>query len=122
MLAALTSARLEAEKETERNVKNISGPESIKDTAVREGWSVKEEKVLVPPKGLHDGRWEVLNILSKGFEKEVEEVVKRHEGLGGVLKGMKEAIAGSLEVVEGGVKGVETMSVWAGKLEKGQGL
>lgn len=103
-------------------MRNISGPEVIKDTAGTEGWSVKEEKVLVPPKGLQDGRWEVLNILSEGFQKEVEEVVKRHKGLGGVLQGMKEAVKGALEVVEGGVKGVETMSVWVGRLEKGRGL
>lgn len=35
---------------------------------------------------------------------------------------MKEAVVGALEVVEGGVKGVETMSVWVGKLDKGPGL
>ena len=103
-------------------MRNISGPEWIKDAAGREGWAVKEEKVVVPPKGLQDGRWEVLGILSQGFEREVQEVVKRHEGLGGVLTGMKEAVVGALEVVEGGVKGVETMSVWVGTLAKGQGL
>lgn len=123
VLAALTSSRLQAEKGSEeRNVRNISGPEWIKDAAGREGWAVKEEKVVVPPKGLQDGRWEVLGILSQGFEREVQEVVKRHEGLGGVLTGMKEAVVGALEVVEGGVKGVETMSVWVGTLAKGQGL
>ncbi len=103
-------------------MRNISGPELIKSVAETEGWPVKEEKVLVPPKGLQDGRWEVLNVLSKGFEKEVEEVVKRREGLGGVLKGMKQAVVGALEAVEGGVKGVETMSVWVGKMDKGPGL
>ena len=123
MLAALTSARLQAEEGSdERNVRNVTGPESIKDTAGREGWSVKEEKILVPPKGLQDGRWEVHNIVTQAFEKEVEEVVKRDESLGGVLKGMKEAVVGALEVVEGGVKGVETMSVWAAKLGKAPGL
>ena len=122
VLAALTSARLQAEEGgEERNVRNVTGPESIKDTAGREGWSVKEEKILVPPKGLQDGRWEVHNILNEDFEKEVEEVVERNESLGGVLKGMKEAVVGALEVVEGGVKGVETMSVWAAKLDKASG-
>ena len=117
MLAALTSARLQAEEGSDdRNVRNVTGPESIKDIAGKEGWSVKEEKILVPPKGLQDGRWEVQNIVNQAFDKEMEEVVKRNESLGGVLKGMKEAMVGSLEVVEGGVKGVETMSVWAGKL------
>lgn len=103
-------------------MRNVTGPESIKDTAVREDWSVKEEKILVPPKGLQDGRWEVHNILNQASEKEVEELMKRDESLGGVLKGMKEAVVGALEVVEGGVKGVETMSVWAAKLDKVPGL
>ena len=91
-------------------------PEWIKGSAVKEGWSVTEEKVLVPPKGLHDGRWEVLNVLSKDFAKDVETVGERQVGLGGVLKGMKEAVVGAL--LEGGVKGVETMSVWTGMLER----
>ena len=93
-------------------------PEPIKESAGKEGWSVTEEKVLVPPKGLHDGRWEVLNVLSKGFAKDVEAVGERQAGLGGVLKGMKEAVVGALQAVEGGVKGVETMSVWTGMLER----
>lgn len=120
MLAALTSARLQAEGDgEERNVRNINGPQWIQDTAKREGWAVKEERVVVPPQGLQDGRWEVSNILSERIEKEMQGVVKRHEGLGGVLMGMREAVVGALEVVEGGVKGVETMSVWVGKLELG---
>lgn len=97
-------------------------PESIKDSAAKGGWSVTEETVLVPPKGLQDGRWEVLNILSKGFAKDVEVVGERQAGLEGVLKGMKEAVVGALAVVEGGVKGVETMSVWTGMLERSPGL
>ena len=116
MLAALASGTLQAEIQGEkRNVRNISGPGSVKDTARREGWSLREEKVLVPPKGLQDGRWEVSSILSGKFEKEVQ------EGLGGVLRGMKEAIVGSLEIVEGGVGSVETMNVWVGKLDKWSG-
>lgn len=122
VLAALTSATCEtAEKKTDTNIRNIVAPEWIKESAVKEGWSVTEEKVLVPPKGLHDGRWEVLNVLSQGFAKHVEVVAERQVGLGGVLKGMKEAVVGALQVVEGGVKGVETMSVWTGKLERSPG-
>ena len=118
VLAALTSTTLQSEdKESEeRNVRNISGPGSIKDMAGKADWPVKEEKVVVPPKGLQDGRWEVLNILSKDFEKEVEEVSKRREALGVALNGMKEAVVGSLEAVEGGAAGVETMSVWVARL------
>ena len=123
MLAALTSARLQAEEGSDdRNVRNVTGPELIKHIAGKERWSVKEEKILMPPKGLQDGRWEVQNIVNQAFDKEVEEVVKRNESLGGVLKGMKEAVVGALEVVEGGVKGVETMSVWAAKLVKVPGF
>ena len=123
MLAALTSARLQIEDGgDERNVRNISGPELIRDVAGREGWCVREERVLVPPKGLQDGRWEVSYILSEGFEREVQEVAKRQEGLGVALKSMKEAVVGALEVVEGGSEGVETMSVWVGKLNKESGL
>ena len=97
-------------------------PEPIKESAVKEGWSVTEEKVLVPPKRLHDGRWEVLNVLSTGFAKDVEAVAERQVGLGGVLKGMKEAVVAALKVVDGGAKGVETMSVWTGIFERSPGL
>lgn len=123
VLAALTLARLQAENDVkEGNVRNISGPELIKNVAGREGWGMKEEKVLVPPKGLQDGRWEVLKLLSEDSQKEMQEVVKRDESLGEVLKGMREAVVGALEYVADGVKGVETMSVWVGKLNRGQGL
>ena len=123
VLAAITSATLQAEEQgEERNVRNISGPDFIKDAAGTEGWFLKEEEVMVPPKGLQDGRWEVSNILSENFEKEVQEVLKRHEGMGGILRSMREAVMGSLEVVEGGVQGVETMGVWVGRLEKGSRL
>ena len=122
VLAALTSARLQAEEGGEyRNVRNITGPESIKDMAGKGGWSVKEDKILTPPKGLQDGNWEVKNILNQGFEREVEGVLKRNEGLGWVLKGMREAVVGALELVEGGVGGVETMIVWVVTLDKGLG-
>lgn len=122
VLAALTSARLQAEGDSEeRNVRNINGPQWIQDTAKSEGWAVKEERVVVPPQGLQDGRWEVSNILSERIEQEMQGVVKRHEGLGGVLMGMREAVVGALEVVEGGVKGVETMSVWVLGREAGDG-
>lgn len=60
-------------------------------------------------------------MLSEDSERKVQEVVKRDENLGAVLKGMKEAVVGALESVEGGVKGVETMNVWVGKLDRGQG-
>lgn len=103
-------------------MRNINGPEWVKDKAEGEGWVVKEEKVVVPPKGLQDGRWEVSNILSEGVQKKMQELVKRNEGLEGVLKGMRGAVVGALEVVEGGVMGVETMNVWIGKLDKGQRL
>lgn len=119
VLAALTSATLQAqEKSEERNVRNISGPGLIRDLAGKEGWSVKEEKTVVPPSGLQDGRWEASNIVSEAFCKEVEEVGERHEGLGAALKGMREAVVGSLEGVDGGVKSVETMSVWVAKMCK----
>ncbi len=120
MLAALTSARLQAENASEeRNVRNVTGPGVIKTMAKNEGWVLKEEEIVVPPKGLQDGRWEVGSILDEDFETEVQDITKRHEGLGRVLMGMKEAVVGALEVVERGVEGVETMSVWVGKLDKG---
>ena len=37
--------------------------------------------------------------------------MKRDKSLGGILKGMKEIVVRALEVVEGRLKGVETMSV-----------
>ena len=120
MLAALTSARLQAENASEeRNVRNVTGPAVIKNMAKNEGWVLKKEEIFVPPKGLQDGRWEVGSILSEDFETEVQDITKRHEGLGRVLEAMKEAVIGALEVVERGLEGVETMSVWVGKLDKG---
>ena len=56
-------------------------------------------------------------MLSKGIEREVQEIAKRYEGLRGVLECIKEAVVGALEVMEGEVGGVGTMSVWVGNMD-----
>ena len=75
---------------------------------------------MVPPKGLADGRWEVGTVEGEEFEQEVEVVAGRDERLGAMLRGMREAVLGAVRGVEGGLKGVETMNVWAGAFVKAE--
>ena len=121
VLAALAHAEMEAVGGVDvmRNVKNVNGSEWAKEVSGKEGWIVKEERVVVPPKGLEDGRWEVGTVVGRDFGAEVEVVAGREERIGGVLRGMRQAVIGAVEELQGGLEEVETMSVWATKMVRG---
>ncbi|KZO93317.1 S-adenosyl-L-methionine-dependent methyltransferase [Calocera viscosa TUFC12733] len=114
VLAALTQAALECrKKESESNVRTVLSPLRVKALAEAAGWTVKSEASVQPGKGMLDGKWEVQAVMSKDFEKEVEEVVE-DERERGVVLALRDAVAASLEAVEGGEKGVRAMDVWVG--------
>lgn len=108
----------------------------MKDTMMEYSWKVLREKREEVERGLEDGSWEVGNVgkwkegemrrLRGGNERE-EEVGGNGNGNGNVGGNLKEVeekkisvmemmydvLDMSLENVEEGVKGVETMGVWA---------
>ena len=121
MLAALAQTALEAGgiEESERNVRTAVGPEWIKEETQKQGWVVRDEMVVIPPGKMADGRWEVESALGDEFKKGLEEVMERDQQLGGVLKGMREAVRMAIEVIGGCVRDVEPMNVWFTKMQRG---
>lgn len=77
---------------------------------------VGDERVVVPPKGMADGRWEVEAAVGEEFQKGVEAVAGRNAAVGGALRGMREAVMGAVVGIGGSVRGVQTMDVWAARL------
>ena len=120
MLAALAQTALEAGgiEESERNVRTVVGPEWIKEETQKQGWVVRDEMVVIPPRNMADGRWEVESAMGDEFKKGLREVAERDEQLGGVLKGMREAVRMAIEVVGGCVRDVEPMNVWFTKMQR----
>jgi SAM-dependent methyltransferase len=112
VLAALAQAALECRKPTSSsNVRTVLGPKRLTELALAAGWQLESETRVQPTEGLSDGLWEVSACLSPSFEKEIE----KHVGDGrdrDVVFALKDACEASLEVVQGGRKGVKSMDVW----------
>ena len=120
MLAALAQTMLEAGaiEESQRNVRTVVGPGWIKEETQKEGWVVRDEMVVIPPRKMADGRWEAESAVGDEFKKGLEEVAERDEQLGGVLKGITEAARMAIEVIGGCVRDVEPMNVWSTKMQR----
>jgi SAM-dependent methyltransferase len=112
VLAALAQAALECRKpQSTSNVRTVLGPKRLTELALAAGWKLESETRVQPTEGLFDGLWEVSACLSGSFEKEIEE----HVGDGrdrDVVLALRDACEASLEVVQGGRKGVKSMDVW----------
>ncbi|KAI4743706.1 S-adenosyl-L-methionine-dependent methyltransferase [Aureobasidium sp. EXF-12298] len=112
VLAALAQAALECRKpQSTSNVRTVLGPKRLTELALAAGWKLESETRVQPNEGLFDGLWEVSACLSGSFEKEIEE----HVGDGrdrDVVLALRDACEASLEVVQGGRKGVKSMDVW----------
>ena len=122
VLAALAQTMLEAGglEESERNVRTVVGPEWIKEETQKEGWVVRDEMVVIPPRKMADGRWEAESAVGAGFKNGLEEVAERDQQLGVVVKGMREAVRMAIEVIGGCVRDVEPMNVWSAKMQRGK--
>jgi SAM-dependent methyltransferase len=112
VLAALAQAALECRKpQSTSNVRTVLGPKRLTELALAAGWKLESETRVQPTEGLFDGLWEVSACLSPSFEKEIEEFVGDGRDRDVVLA-LRDACEASLEVVQGGRKGVKSMDVW----------
>ncbi|KAF2709563.1 S-adenosyl-L-methionine-dependent methyltransferase [Pleomassaria siparia CBS 279.74] len=113
VLATLTQAALECRKpKSVSNVRTVLGPKRLTELALAAGWQLENETRVQGGEGLLDGQWEVSACLSSSFEREVEEQVS-DERERGVVLALRDACEASLEGVQGGLKGVRGMDVWA---------
>ncbi|KAM7205042.1 S-adenosyl-L-methionine-dependent methyltransferase [Rhypophila sp. PSN 637] len=97
--------------DSKSNVRTVLSPKRLTELAVEAGWTLESEKRVQPEKGLRDGQWEVAAVFSEEFEEEVKENVK-DERERGVVLALRDAVEVSLEVIQGGAKGVRSMDVW----------
>lgn len=112
VLAALAQAALECRKpQSTSNVRTVLGPKRLTELALAAGWKFETETRVQPTEGLSDGLWEVSACLSSSFEKEIEEFVGDGRDRD-VVFALRDACEASLEVVQGGRKGVKSMDVW----------
>ena len=114
VLSALTQASLECRKpESVSNVRTVISPAAIKVLAEQVGLKLIKEGHVSPGGYLLDGKWEVAAVSNAEFIKEVEEnVVNEREKA--VIFALRDAMLRSIEAVEGGRKGVQSMDVWCG--------
>jgi SAM-dependent methyltransferase len=120
LLAALTLNALESfdPKRSWRNVCCALTPAQITAAARQAGWALREDLLLAPVPGQKDGWREVAMILHKKdiFGRDVR-ALDVSDKIQSMLFGMRDAVAMSLEAVDGGMDGVTNMDAWAASFE-----
>ena len=115
LLAAIARGSLEAYKhESEENIRSLLGPEAIEAAARREGWVVKNSRVLVPGAGLGDGGWETAAVIGEAFLGDIESL-GISEAAKVVLRSTREATLRAAKRVKAAGE-VRTMDVWVAEL------
>lgn len=118
VLATLAQAALECRKpSSSSNVRTVLSPERLRAAALATGLSVKAESVVQPPEGMLDGTWEVGWVVSKDFEKEIEEFVK-DEREKAVVVAARDSVRAASELVKATGDKVRTMDVWVATFAK----
>ncbi|PQE09098.1 hypothetical protein CJF31_00010536 [Rutstroemia sp. NJR-2017a BVV2] len=124
MLPHLLSVLLQAthfdrNKEGNGNVRCIRSPERVKEVFLQTGWKVEKERLKGVESGVRDGEWEVGNV-RRWLKGKVEGKGGGEMELG--LKAMYDAMETSVQNVEGGVKCVRSMDVWAAVFVRDRGV
>ncbi|KAJ7486791.1 S-adenosyl-L-methionine-dependent methyltransferase [Mycena latifolia] len=116
ILAVLAQGAMECRKPASAsNVRTVVSPARIKTLAAQAGLVLKQEALVVPGAGVHDGRWETQHAVRAQFAEEVEQFVK-DEREKGVVYAMQDAVQASLTRA-GGMSGVGTMDGWVAVFE-----
>lgn len=115
VLAAMTRGAWNLNgRPNQANIRCPLSPKAIVDVAVKAGWKLLREEVVVPAQELQDGRWEVGDLIS-GFEKEVASAGggEAADAVAAVALAGIEATRAAVDVI-GGLSNVRTMDVWTG--------
>jgi hypothetical protein len=106
-------------KEGDWNVRCIRSQERVKEVFLQTGWKVERERMKGVESGMRDGEWEVGNV-RRWLKEKVEGKSGEETELG--LKAMYDAMETSVQNVEGGVKGIRSMDVWAAVFVQDRGF
>ena len=113
VLAVLAEAALECRKPTSvSNVRTVVSPAQIKELAAGAGLVLDSEGFITPGEGVHDGGWEVVAVVDKGFEDQINQYVKDERERSVVLALRDATATGYAQLI--GRKAVLPMDVWAG--------
>lgn len=112
VLAVIAQATLECRKPTSiSNVRTVLSPAKVRDAAKAAGLTLQVERLLQPPDGMFDGRWEVAAVLSKHFGDEIEQfVTDRREKA--VVVAARDAVEAASELLKAKDEKIHTMDVW----------
>jgi SAM-dependent methyltransferase len=116
ILAALTTATLEAHKSTSSaNIQTVQSPAAIAAISEEAGWRLISAALIVPEEGLLDGRWEVNTVKQEAFLEEIDESMSE-ERVRVLLRSMRDSVISSLLGLSDAAK-VRTMDVWVAQFE-----
>ncbi|POS74147.1 SAM-dependent methyltransferase [Diaporthe helianthi] len=122
LLAALTDNALESFRgeESRRNIRCALTPEQIKRLAADAGWVLAKEEMATPSPKQIDGKMEVRMVLnSRMFRGDLDAVIYQADPkIGILLHGMVDAVAASVQNLEGGLDDVINMDIWLARFEK----
>ena len=118
ILAVLAQAALECRKpSSESNVRTVFSPARLRTAVANVGLAVRQEKLMAPPEGMFDGKWEVNAVLSNAFEGEIEKFVA-DERERAVVVAARDAVRAAAEALKSKGEKVQTMDVWVATLVK----
>ncbi|KAK0654823.1 S-adenosyl-L-methionine-dependent methyltransferase [Cercophora newfieldiana] len=122
ILTALATNALESfrDETSWRNLRCALSPAQITAAAEKEGWRLKgEEKgILTPPNEKYGWRETVMILKRQNFVDDVN-ALEENDKVKKMLLGMRDALAASVERLEGGMGAIVDMDVWAGRFEVG---
>jgi SAM-dependent methyltransferase len=117
ILTTLTRATCEAHiPNSDQNIRTPISPAGIKELARKAGWTLESERLVTPPVGLEDARWEINMLLhedkdgSSIFIKRAREHIKE-ESVIILLESMLESVRSAVAAA-GGKNKVGCMDVW----------
>lgn len=98
-----------------RNIRSAQTPPQIIRAAEGAGWVVKIQEVVTPGPKQRDGLREVSMVLESKFKANLEAV--QVERVKAMLYGMVNAVAASVDLLDGGVEAARTMDVWVARFD-----
>ncbi|KAK3349093.1 hypothetical protein B0T25DRAFT_547188 [Lasiosphaeria hispida] len=122
LLAALADNALESFRgeESKRNIRCALSPRQITGFAADAGWALAKEEIATPLSKQVDARMETRMVLkSRLFRADLDDVVSRIDAkIGIMLQSMIDAVAASVENLDGGLESARNMDVWIARFEK----
>lgn len=121
VLAALTDNALESfnGEDSKRNIRCALSPRQITEIAKDIGWKIRSQTYVTPLPGQIEGQREVrMTTQAKRFREDKDRTVANLPSkVGTMLKAMVDAVAISLDRLEGGLPSTRNMDAWVAQFD-----